>query len=255
MSEEASFWDHLDALRGVILRVLAGVLLVSMVAFCFKEELFSILLAPKEPDFWTYRMLARLSEIFAVEASESEFSVRLINTQLSQQFLTHVQVSFYTGFLLVFPYLLFELFRFVSPALYQRERFYLKRVVTGGYLMFLSGVVLCYYVVFPFTFRFLATYQVSEQIENQIVLDSYIGTFVTLSLMMGLLFELPLVSWLLGKLGFLTSSMLAHYRKHAWVAILVVVAILTPTSDIFTLLVVALPVFLLYEVSIWIIRK
>ena len=255
MSEEASFWDHLDALRGVILRVLAGVLLVSMVAFCFKEELFSILLAPKEPDFWTYRMLARLSEVFALEPFEEDFSVRLINTQLAQQFLTHVQVSFYTGFLLVFPYLLYELFRFVSPALYQKERFYLKRVVIGGYLMFLSGIALCYYMVFPFTFHFLATYQVSNEVENQIVLDSYIGTFVMLSLMMGLLFELPLLTWLLGKLGFLTSDTLAHYRKHAWVGILVVVAILTPTSDIFTLLVVALPVFLLYEISIWIVKK
>lgn len=255
MNQSSSFWEHLDALRGVILRVLAGVVLVSIVAFCFKDELFSILLAPKESDFWTYRMLDRLSALFSSEPMTADFSVRLINTQLAQQFLTHMQISFYTGFVVVFPYMLYELFCFVSPALYHREKFYVKRVVIGGYVMFMLGVLLCYYMVFPFTFRFLATYQVSEQVENQIVLDSYIDTFVMLSLMMGVLFELPVLSWLFAKLGLITSEFLARYRKHALVGILVVTAFVTPTSDVFTLLIVSMPIYLLYEVSILIIRK
>lgn len=254
MNGEASFWDHIDALRVVILRVLAGVLLVGIVAFCFKEEVFSILLAPKDPGFWTYRMLDRLSGLFSSAPEAGAFSVRLINTQLAQQFLTHIQVSFYTGFLVVFPYMLYEVFCFVSPALYHRERVYVKRVVLGGYLMFMLGVLLCYYMVFPFTFRFLATYQVSAEVENQIVLDSYIDTFVMLSLMMGILFELPVLSWLFAKLGLITSVFLAKYRKHALVGILMVSAFLTPTSDVFTLLIVSLPVYLLYEVSILITK-
>ncbi|MCQ2193520.1 MAG: twin-arginine translocase subunit TatC [Paludibacteraceae bacterium] len=254
MGKGASFWEHLDALRGVILRVLAGVVLVSIVAFCFKDELFSLLLAPKEPDFWTYRMLDRLAAFFSSEPEATKFSVSLINTQLAQQFLTHMQVSFYTGFVVVFPYMLYEVFRFVSPALYSQEKFYVKRVVVSGYLMFMLGVLLCYYMIFPLTFRFLATYQVSELVENQIVLDSYIDTFVMLSLMMGILFELPVLSWLFAKLGFITSAFLAQYRKHAFVGILLVAAFITPTSDVFTLLIVALPIYLLYEVSILIIR-
>ena len=145
--------------------------------------------------------------------------------------------------------------RFVSPALYVNERKYVVRVVGGGYAMFALGVAVSYFLIFPLTFRFLGTYQVSGEVENMIALQSYISTLMTMSLAMGLVFEMPILSWLFAKLGLLSANLMRKYRKHAIIIILVVAAMITPTSDVLTLSLVALPMWALYEISIFIVNK
>lgn len=181
--------------------------------------------------------------------------VRLINTGLAQQFIIHMKTALCAGILCTSPYILYQLFRFVSPALYENERRYVMRVVGGGYAMFGIGVLVSYFLIFPLTFRFLGTYQVSRDVDNLITLDSYISTLMLMSLTMGLVFEIPILSWLFAKLGFLTDRFMRRYRKHSLIIILVVAAIITPTSDVFTLLLVACPMWLLYEMSILIVKN
>ena len=159
------------------------------------------------------------------------------------------------GVILSSPYALYQLFRFVSPALYAHERRYVVRVVGYGYLLFLVGVAVSYFVVFPLTFRFLGTYQVSGEVTNMITLDSYISTLMTLTLSMGIVFEIPVISWMFAKLGFLSATFMRRYRKHSVVLILSVAAVITPTSDVFTLLAVSAPMYLLFELSILIVQS
>lgn len=248
-----SFWEHLDVLRTAIVKIVAVAVVFGIVAFFFKEELFSIVLAPKEDGFVTYQLLDRIAT-WAGGAVES-FSVRLINTGLAQQFIIHMKTALCAGVLCASPYILYQLFRFVSPALYENERRYVTRVVGGGYMMFGLGVLISYFLIFPLTFRFLGTYQVSGDVDNLISLESYISTLVMMCLAMGIVFEIPILSWLFAKLGFLSADFMRKYRKHAIVIILIVAAIITPTSDVFTLSLVALPMWVLYEVSIWIVKN
>lgn len=248
-NDNMSFWEHLDVLRGSLIRIVAVTVLCGIVAFFFKEHIFAIILAPKSSDFVTYELFDRLSSWFSDGESQA-FSVQLINTGLAAQFAIHMKTSLYVGLLLSSPYVLYLLFRFISPALYENERRYTSRVVFSGYFMFLLGVLLNYFLIFPFTFRFLGTYQVDAGVENLISLQSYMDTLLMMSLMMGILFELPIVCWLLGKLGVLSADFMRHYRRHAIVVILLIAAIITPTSDVFTLSLVALPIWSLYELSI-----
>jgi sec-independent protein translocase protein TatC len=182
------------------------------------------------------------------------FHLQLINTLLTEQFYVHIKVSLYAALLLSSPYILFEVFRFVVPALYERERHYATRVVGAAYVMFCLGTLLNYFLVFPFTLHFLGTYQVSTDINNLLTLQSYIDTFICMSLMIGTVFELPIVCWLLGVLGIIHRSTMRQYRRHAIVAILLVAAIITPTTDAMTLFVVSLPIWLLYEISVLIVK-
>ena len=237
-----TFWDHLEELRRVLFKVVGAVLVLMVVAFCFKDELFGLVLAPQSPDFVLYRWLG-------AEA----FQVQLINTQLASQFITHMKVACYAGILLASPYIIYQLFRFVSPALYANERKYVVQMTFWGYLLFMLGVLLNYFLIFPLTFRFLGTYQVSALVENTITLTSYVDTLMMLCLMMGIVFEIPILSWLFAKLGFLTSAFMKNYRRHAIVLILVIAAFITPTSDVFTLSLVSLPMYLLYEISIGVV--
>ncbi len=255
MAEEdkLSFWDHLDVLRAMLVRVIAVSVVCGVVAFLFKEQLFALVLAPKDADFVTYRLLDRVAA-WSGQWTDA-FSVQLISTGLAQQFVIHMKTAMCVGVLCASPYILYQLFLFVSPGLYANERRYAVRVVGGGYVMFLVGVLVSYFLVFPLTFRFLGTYQVAGDVENLITLDSYVSTLFMLSLAMGIVFEIPVVSWLLAKMGLLTDAFMRSYRRHAVVLILVVAAIITPTSDIFTLLIVSLPMWLLYEASILIVRR
>ena len=251
-----TFWDHVDELRKVLFRIIGVVAVLMLASFCFKDELFHIILAPKESDFIVYRLFDRIDEaLHLTGAFTSDFQVRLINTKLSGQFLTHMSVSFYAGIVLTSPYIIYQLFRFVSPALYANERRYSLRVVVWGYVLFLLGVLFSYFLVFPFTFRFLALYQVSPEVENAILLSSYIDTLTMLSLMLGITFEIPVLAWLFAKLGFLSSTFMRTYRKHAIIIALVISAIITPTSDAITLTLVTAPMFLLYEASIIIVKR
>ena len=248
-----TFWDHLDVLRGSLLRMAVVTVACAVVAFAFKDAVFAAILAPKHDDFILYRLLAGVSGWLA-DGSPSSFHVELINTGLAEQFKIHVKTSLYVGLMAASPYCLYELFRFVSPGLYPKERRYGVRAVMSGYVMFLLGVALCYFLIFPLTFRFLGTYQVSPDVENLITLQSYMDTLLVMCFLLGILFELPIVCWVLGKLGILRRTFMRRYRKHAVVVILVVSAIITPTSDIFTLCIVALPICLLYEVSTFLVK-
>lgn len=248
-----TFWDHLDVLRGSLLRMAAVTVACAVVAFAFKDAVFAAILAPKHDDFILYRLLAGVNSWLA-DGSPSSFHVELINTGLAEQFKIHVKTSLYVGLMAASPYCLYELFRFVSPGLYPKERRYGVRAVVSGYVMFLLGVALCYLLIFPLTFRFLGTYQVSPDVENLITLQSYMDTLLVMCFLLGILFELPIVCWVLGKLGILRRTFMRRYRKHAVVVILVVSAIITPTSDIFTLCIVALPICLLYEVSTFLVK-
>ena len=243
LGEVATFWDHLDELRSSLLRILGAVVLFGIIAFVLKDELFAIVLAPRSSDFITYRLLG-----------VDDFNIHLMNTGLTEQFMIHMRTALYAGLLVASPYILYELFRFVSPGLYANERRYAVRIVGAAYLMFLMGTVVNFFIVFPLTVRFLGTYQVSADVANMLTLQSYIDTLSGMSLMMGVVFELPVVSALLGRMGLVTETQMSVYRRHAIVAILIVAAIITPTTDVFTLLVVSLPIYLLYEVSIGIVR-
>ena len=238
-----TFWDHLDELRTVIIRSLVIAVVAGGVAFCLKDELFAVVLAPRSSDFITYRLMG-------VEP----FSIHLMNTGLTEQFMIHMKTAFYAGILVASPYIIYLLFRFVSPALYDNERKYATALVSSGYLMFMLGTLLNYFLIFPLTVKFLGTYQVSEDVANMLTLQSYMDTLLMMSLVMGIIFELPVVSWLLGRMGLINAQMMQTWRKHAIVAILVVSAIITPTTDGFTLIVVSLPIWLLYEVSILVVR-
>ena len=251
--EGLSFWDHLDVLRAIIIRIVVVTIVCGIVAFLFKEELFAVVLAPRNPDFLTYRLLARLSGMFGGDAPDNPV-IQLINTGLAEQFVIHMKTALCAGVLCASPYVLYELFRFISPALYAHEKRFVMPVIVGGYVMFMFGVLLSYYLIFPLTFRFLGTYQVSEDVVNMISLQSYMSTLVLMSLSMGIVFEMPIVSWLMARMGLLSSSFMSRYRRHAIVVILIVAAIITPTSDIFTLLMVSLPMWLLYEVSVGIVK-
>ena len=238
-----TFWDHLDVLRSSLIRMGVAVAVCTVVAFVMKDALFGVVLAPRTSDFVSYRLLG-------VDA----FSLHLMNTGLTEQFMIHMRTALYAGLLAASPYILYELFRFVSPGLYQNERRYAVWLVGAAYIMFLIGTLTNYFVVFPLTVRFLGTYQVSPDVANMLTLQSYIDTLLGMSLVMGVVFELPVVCGLMGRMGLISSSMMSQYRRHAIVAILIVAAVITPTTDVFTLLVVALPIYLLYEVSIQIVR-
>lgn len=248
-----TFWDHLDELRGTLLRAIAVTFAMAMVSFLFKEELFAVVFAPKDDSFVSYHLLGFLSSLFG-ETMEP-FSVRLINTGLAQQFVTHVKVALCSGVLCASPYTIYKLFEFVSPALYEKEKRFAAPIVVSGYSLFVIGVLLSYFVVFPLTFRFLGTYQVSGEVDNLISLESYISTLLMLCMTMGVMFEIPVVCWLLAKFGLMDARWMCLHRKHAVVVVLIAAAVITPTSDVFTLAVVALPIMLLYEFSIFVVKR
>lgn len=247
-----TFWEHLDILRASVIKIVFMVVICAVAAFFFKDELFSVVLAPKDSDFIIYRLFDSLNTVYS-SGKADDFSVQLINTGLAEQFLIHMKVAMYAGLLVASPYVIYVLFSFISPALYENERKYSSRIIVSGYIMFVLGVLISYFLIFPLTFRFLGTYQVSSDVANMITLQSYIDTLTMMTLLMGILFELPVLCWLLGKLGILSAAFMSRFRRHAIVVILIIAAIITPTSDIFTLLLVAMPVWFLYEISIFVV--
>ncbi len=249
-----TFWEHLDELRGTLLKIVAAVGVMAIAAFCFKGLLFDIILAPKYPDFATYRLIDAVCQTLGLPETEG-FSVDIINTGLAGQFVIHVKMAAYAGLLVASPYVLYLLFRFVSPALYATERRNTLCILPAVYAMFMAGLLLSYFLIFPFTFRFLGTYQISPDVPNLITLESYVDTLMMLSLTIGLVFEMPMLCYVMARLGLLKPAMMRHFRRHSIIAILVLSAIITPTADAFTMLLVAMPVCLLYEMSILIVSK
>lgn len=233
----------------MIFRILGVAGLFSVAVFCFKDFTWRILMAPSEWNFCTYRWIEIVIQTLGIDFHFDEFYVDMIATDLSSQFMTHITTSVYLGLLATSPYILYELFRFVSPALYENEKQYSVQVVIIIYLLFVIGVLMSYYVLFPISFRFLGTYSVAEKVHSTITLDSYISTFTTLTLLMGVVFQLPVIAFALTKLGIISSDMLSKYRKHSFLIIMLVAAVITP-PDLMTLILVTVPLYLLYEVSI-----
>lgn len=253
-SNRLTFAEHIDALRFMLCKIVIVVTVLSIVVFCFKDTTFSILFAPKDWQFITYRLMEDIVNSMGISFRFAPYKVDLISTELSAQFMTHISTSMYLGLLLASPYILFELFRFVMPALYKNEKRTSIVVAISMYLLFAVGVFMNYYIIFPISFRFLGTYQVAENIANTITLSSYIKTFSTLTFVLGLIFQLPVAAFILAKMNVLKVDFLRHYRRHAFVAVLIVSAIITP-PDVFTLILVSLPMYLLYECCILIVAR
>lgn len=249
-----SFWDHLEVLRWALFRsacVLAVVMVGTFTAMPYIFDKF--VLAPTTGDFFVYQWISELSH--GLMTFDPNFSVQIININVASQFMTHISTSISFAAVIAFPYFIYEIWRFIEPALYENEIRHIRPAFFGGTIMFYLGCSVGYLLVFPFTFRFLTEYQLSTSIENQINLSSYIGNFTMLILVMGIVFEMPLLSWLLSQLGILHKSFLREYKRHAIVVLLVAAAIITPSGDPFTLMLVFVPLYLLYEVSIWVVKE
>jgi sec-independent protein translocase protein TatC len=256
MSED-SFWLHVEALRWVLLRCVVVVFGIAIAAFCFKNFVFDqIILAPCQSHFVTYSVLCRLGEWFSMPSLCPEIqNITIININLAAQLFTHFSISFYIGLIIGFPYLMIEFWLFASPALYPKERKPAIKGTISFIFLFFIGVLTAYYIIFPLTLNFLGTYQVSESVVNQISLNSYISTFLTLIFMMGLVFEMPILAYFFAKIGVLTSDFLSRYRKISIVIILIAAAFITPSTDIFTMILVAFPLQLLYELSRFVVKR
>lgn len=252
--EKLTFGGHLEVLRKMLFRILGITACVAIAIFCFKEQIFSLLLAPSEYDFVMFQWIERLCALVRWDFHFDEYHINLISTELASQFMIHLSTSIYLALLAVSPYIVVELFRFISPALYEDERKYSTIVCIAVYLLFIIGVLISYYIIFPISFRFLGTYQVADVVVSNITLKSYISTFTTLTFVMGVVFQLPILAFFLAKLGFIDAEMMTRYRRHAFMLIAIISAIITP-PDIFTLVLVTIPLYMLYEVSIWIVRR
>lgn len=256
--QEMSFWDHIDALRAVLIRIVIALVVVAVALFCAMPAIFdTVILAPCHGDFALYRLFENItsSVSWLPQFTTGGFEVELINIKLASQFFIHMSTSFWLALVLMFPFVLYELWTFIAPALYPNEKRGVKTAFLIGCLMFFMGVAVGYFVVFPVTLRFLADYHVSQLVPNQISLDSYMDTFLMLIFVMGGIFELPLLSWLLGTLGILHRGFFRTYRRHAIVALMALAAVITPTGDPFTLMIVFLPIYLLFELSAFLVPK
>ena len=239
-----TFWDHLDVLRKSIFRFAAVYVAVAAVLFFFKEFLFDeVILAPTDKDFYLYRLLGL------------DFSLSLVNIEVSAQFLIHMKTTFISALILTFPYLVYEMWSFVAPALYERE----KKAVRGSFVfagfLFYTGLAVGYFLILPVMINFFAGYQVSADVPNTFSLSSYISLFTSTIMTFGLVFEFPTIILILSALGIVEKTMLQTYRRHAICAVVVVSALITPSGDPFSLLICAVPIYLLYEFSILICKQ
>lgn len=254
LEAEMSFFDHIDVLRKHLLRALAVVLVFTAGAFYFTDFIFNkIIMGPKSPSFWTYRMMCKLYERFP--SIGEEFCIRtidakIINTEMSGQFTLQLNSCVMTGIILGIPYLLFELWLFIKPALHENERKSASGFVAFASLLFFTGIIFGYYIICPLSVNFLVNFTVSPEIQNTFTIDSYLSSIMTLTLGSGIIFQLPVIIYILSKLGIMTPAFMRSSRRYSAVIILIVAAVVTPTADPFTMLIVALPLFLLYEGSI-----
>lgn len=248
-----SFLQHLEVLRWHLMRAAAAVLIFAVVAFFYMDVIFdNIILAPKDPDFITFRAMCAFSHsvLNSNQLCVESTGFELINTNMSGQFSSHLYLSLVIGIILAFPYIFWEIWRFVRPALKENEARSARGIVFFCTLLFFTGVLFGYYVVSPLAANFLGNYQLSTQIKNFIDFNSYISIITVTTLVTGLVFELPIVSFILSKLGVLTPGFMRRYRKHAVVVILIAAAIITPSPDVISQMLVAMPLYILYEISI-----
>ena len=255
--QELTFWGHLDVLRTSLFHIVIALVICMAGGFIALQYIFdSFVLGPTHGDFFLYRWLSSVGKVvpFAPDFSADGFHVDIININVASQFMVHMTTAFWLALLLAFPYVLYELWAFIRPALYPKEKKNVGTAFFFGAGMFYLGCAVGYTVVFPFTFRFLTTYQLSAEITNQISLNSYMSNFLVIIFIMGVVFEIPLLAWVLSQLGLISRPFLREYRKHAVVVLLILAAVITPSGDPFTLAVVFIPLYLLYELAILVVR-
>ncbi len=254
MSEEAemSFLDHLEALRWHVVRAVAAIFIMMILAFIYTPEIFKyVVLAPGEIDFITFRWLCRLGELTgAAGLCVTEIPMKIQSRFLMGQFTMQLQASFVIGLVVAFPYVVWELWSFVKPGLYSKEKQSSRGAVFSISALFLLGVSFGYFILSPMTIAFLANYSISPKISNEFDITSYVSTITILVVSCGILFQLPIVVFFLTKVGIVTPKLLRSYRKHAVIAILILGAIITPSSDPLSLSLISVPVYFLYEMSI-----
>lgn len=247
-----SFWEHLEALRGVLFRIGVVLLLLMIACFLAMRPIFDrVILWPCRADFPLYRVFGFVKgdgELLP-DLSGADFNVELINIKLGTQLFTHLSLSLWMAVAIAFPFIIYMLWRFVSPGLYEHERRGARKAFLFGNVMFYLGVAVGYFVVFPLALRFLSQYSLSGQIDNSLTLDSYMDNFYTITVSMGCVFELPLLAWMLGRMGLLKRSFFRRNRRYAIFALAVLASLITPTSDLFTLAIVFVPLYSLWEFS------
>ncbi|MBI1185589.1 twin-arginine translocase subunit TatC [bacterium] len=252
---EMSFLDHIEVLRWHIIRSLIAIAIGTILAFIGRKIVVAILMGPSQLSFWTYRKLCELSQAVGTDALCIEsLNFELINRKMFGQFTQHLTVSIVAGVILAFPYLLFEVWRFIKPALKPSERRYLQGIIFSGSLLFFAGVLVGYYMLAPISVQFLANYTFIEELQNKIDLESYISIVTMVTLAASLVFELPIVVYFLAKAGLITAGTMRTYRKHALLVILIVSAIITP-PDVLSQIMLSIPFFILYESSILIAAR
>lgn len=250
---EMSFFEHLEVLRWHLIRSAIAVVVFMGVAWSYFDVIFDkVIMGPKNLDFWTYRMICSLGQRFNLgdDLCIDEIPIQIINIQMAGQFTLQMNASLLIGIMAGFPYLLYEIWRFIKPALSDVERKSASGFVFYASLLFAIGVLFGYYVITPLSIKFLANWQVSSEIVNQITMSSYLSTVATITIGAGIIFELPIVIYILSKIGIMTPQFMRSSRRYAIIIILVISAIVTPTPDALTLLSVAFPMLLLYELSI-----
>ncbi len=256
LESEMSFFDHIDVLRKHLLRALSVIFVLTLGAFYFTDFIFNtLIMGPKNPSFWTYRMMCKLVEKYPSLGSEfciTQIDAKIINTQMAGQFTLQLNSCVMVGIVLGIPYLLFEIWLFIKPALLENERKSASGFVAFASLLFFIGILFGYYIVCPLSINFLTNFTVSPEIENTFTIDSYLSSVMTLTLGSGIIFQLPVVIYILSKLGVMTPAFMRASRRYSTVIILIIAAIVTPTADPYTMLIVAAPLFLLYELSIYI---
>jgi sec-independent protein translocase protein TatC len=252
MEAEMSFFDHLEALRWHLVRSAIAIVIFTAAAFYFYDFIFdTIIMGPSKPSFWTYRMLCKIGDYLHRDGfCINKIPIKLMNNEMAGQFTLQINSSLLIGITAGFPYLLWELWRFIKPALHEKERKAASGFVIYSTFLFILGVLFGYYVITPESINFLAGYTVSSSITNWFSIDSYLSSVATLTLATGVVFELPIIVYVLSSLGILTQKFMRETRRYAVVVILIIAAVVTPTPDMMTMLVVSIPLFILYEVGI-----
>jgi sec-independent protein translocase protein TatC len=250
---EMSFLEHLEVLRWHIIRSAVAIMTMAILAFIFKDFIFNtIIFKPKTPDFWTNRMFAQLGDFVGSEAIKiNTQDLQLISIKMAGQFLTHIWTAIVAGFIVASPIVFYEFWRFIKPALYDTEKKHASGAVFFTSLLFSTGVLFGYYLIVPLSIHFLGSYSISGEVTNQININSYISTVVSISLASGVVFLLPIFVYFLSKVGLLTPSFMREYRRHAYVVMLFLSAVITP-PDVFSQIMVCLPLVFLYEIGIFI---
>ncbi len=256
LEAEMSFFDHIDVLRKHLLRALVVIIVFTAGAFYFSDFIFnSVIMGPKNPSFWTYRMMCKLVERFPSIGSDfciTKIDAKIINTEMAGQFTLQLNSCVMVGIILGIPYLLFELWLFIKPALHDKERKSASGFVFFASFLFFLGILFGYFIICPLSINFLTNFTVSPDIQNTFTIDSYLSSVMTLTLGSGVIFQLPVIIFILSKMGIMTPAFMRASRRYSTVIILIIAAVVTPTADPYTMLIVALPLFLLYELSIYI---